>query len=620
MKKNRYISMFTKFLLAFVLLGLIPLMLIGQFLYMRLSSGVEAVMVGNASQMAANMGKNTEDVIQKYDAISKYLYEYTSEDYTYFYELLKDTGISAKERERLIKGVLYNMLSMNTSVENIRFIYDRIYNVSRDSTKNIDTCKVLDAQWKPEPEELTGLYIMQTHSESNYYYHSDRKVFTLARNYMDVSDMKKAGTKRLGTLYIDIDPRELEVLEEGMDLGENGRISVIDSTDGTCIYDQDPEKIAKKDPELSKLLDLMQEDSGVCRTGAYIYAYSNVESAKWKVVARLGRQDIRETYLDSSLFLTGMLSAGILILGIFYGFSSYASRPVRELKAAMLRIQSGELDTRVEIKSHDEIRELGQGFNEMACSLQSYIDKVYVAELRQREAQLEALKSTIRPHYLYNTLEVIRMTALEENAEKASALIDSLSRQLRYLIGNESDQVTLEEELRNIREYFFIVRTRFDNRYELEIDVPPTCLRLKIVKLILQPIVENAVKHGLRPKKGEGKVRIAASRDDKILRIIVMDDGVGMTEEQTAGIRELLRPGSGEVSEEETAKASGGSPELSGGAAVPERSGHTGIGIKNTYDRIVKNYGQEYGFQVTSCEGLGTIFEYSLPILEDGAC
>ena len=132
--------------------------------------------------------------------------------------------------------------------------------------------------------------------------------------------------------------------------------------------------------------------------------------------------------------------------------------------------------------------------------------------------------------------------------------------------------------------------------------------------------MENAVKHGLRPKKGEGKVRIAASRDDKILRIIVMDDGVGMTEEQTAGIRELLRPGSGEASEEETAKASGGSPELSGGAAVSERSGHTGIGIKNTYDRIVKNYGQEYGFQVTSCEGLGTIFEYSLSILEDGAC
>lgn len=597
MKRRIYISMFTKFLIAFVLLGLFPMMFIGQLLYMRLSDSVESVMVGNASQLAANMGKNVEDLIDKYDEISQYLYEYTSDDYMYFYQLLLDTEISGAEKERLITGILENMLNLNPAIENIRFIYDKVYNVSRDPTKNLDITKVLDAQWKPEAEELRRLYIMKTHSESNYYYHSDKKVFTLARNYMDVSSMEKARTKRLGTLYLDVSPRELEVLEQGLDLGEGGQIDVVDGEDGICIYNQDPDKIARKDFELVELFPYMEGDSGVCQSGNYIYAYSNVESAGWKVVARVSRQDIRGTYIDSSIFLTGILAAGILILGIFYSFSSYTSRPVRELKAAMTRMQNGELDVRVNITSHDEIQVLGQGFNEMAADLQRYIDKVYVAELHQKDAEFEALKSTIKPHYLYNTLEVIRMMALEENAKKAARLIDSLSKQLRYLLGRESDLVTLEEELENIREYFYIVSTRYENLYELEIDVPPSCIHHKTLKLILQPIVENAVKHGLLPKKREGKVQIRAFEEEGSLKIIVMDDGVGMSEEQVKNVMEMLHMDTMNPGEK-----------------------HSGIGIKNTYDRIVKNYGQEYGFEITSYQGLGTIFEYRLPVLEEEEC
>lgn len=231
----------------------------------------------------------------------------------------------------------------------------------------------------------------------------------------------------------------------------------------------------------------------------------------------------------------------------------------------------------------------------MAAHLQQYIDQVYVAELRQKDAELSALKSTIKPHYLYNTLEVIRMTAISENAEKASGLIDSLSKQLRYLIGNESDQVTLEAELENIREYFYIVKVRYENLYDLEIDVPADCLRLKVLKLILQPTIENAVKHGLRPKKGAGKVRISALRKAECLCITVMDDGVGMTEQQVQEITDVL--------EQDTLGRQNGEK--------------ISIGIKNTYDRIVKNYGKDYGFQITSCENLGTIVEYTLPVLEE---
>lgn len=594
--KNRiYISMFAKMFIAFILIGLIPLLLTGQILYMRLSAGVEEVMVSNASQMAVNMGKNVSDLIGKYDDITQSLYDYTSVEYLYFYELLEDEQLGEEERNRQINNVLYNILNMDRSIENVRFIYDKIYNVSRDSTKNMNIRKVLDAQWKPQEGELNSLYIMPTHSESNYYYNSEEKVFTMARNYMDVSTMHTARTRRMGTLYLDIDPSELEILKEGLNMGEDSEIIVVDESDGTIIYSGDPEQMAQKDQNVSSILESLKGESGIYRTDSDIYAYCSVENTGWKVLASMSRQNIKGMYLDSGRFVLGMLGAAALILAAFYGFSRYTSRPVRTLKEAMGRMQKGELDTRVDIHSHDEIQVLGEGFNEMAAHLQQYIDQVYVAELRQKDAELSALKSTIKPHYLYNTLEVIRMTAISENAEKASGLIDSLSKQLRYLIGNESDQVTLEAELENIREYFYIVKVRYENLYDLEIDVPADCLRLKVLKLILQPTIENAVKHGLRPKKGAGKVRISALRKAECLCITVMDDGVGMTEQQVQEITDVL--------EQDTLGRQNGEK--------------ISIGIKNTYDRIVKNYGKDYGFQITSCENLGTIVEYTLPVLEE---
>lgn len=596
-RKNIHISLFTKILIAFILLGLFPLLSVGENLYARLSADVEELMVENAYQMSVNVGKNASEMIRKYDDITKYLYDYTSDDYTWFYELLNDRELAEDERTQQINAVLYNMLNMDRSVENIRFIYDKVYNVSRDSTKTVNVRKALDAQWKAKDDELTSLYLMPTHSEGNYYYHSERKVFTLARNYMDTSTIHTARTRRMGTLYVDIDPQEMKILEEGLHVGGDSRIFVADGDSGALVYAQDMSDVTEKEREIGRILEYMEGESGVFGTDDKIYAYCCIEQTPWKVIVSVDRSGMREMYLDSSRFIIGMMTAAVVILIVFYCVTRYLMRPVRTLAEGMGRIQEGKMDTRVHIKSHDEIQDLGDRFNEMADNLQKYIDKVYIAELRQKDAELSALKSTIRPHYLYNTLEVIRMTAISEQADKASDLIESLSRQLQYLIGNESEQVTLEEELENIREYFYIVRVRYENLYDLEIHVPPECLRLKVLKLILQPIVENAVKHGLRPKKEEGTIQISASREEDCLLLTVMDDGVGMTEQRLSEITERL-----------SAQDDYG------------QENNESIGMKNTYDRIVKNYGAEYGFQITSCEGVGTIVEYRLPVLEGEPC
>lgn len=217
-----------------------------------------------------------------------------------------------------------------------------------------------------------------------------------------------------------------------------------------------------------------------------------------------------------------------------------------------------------------------------------YINRVYGAEIKQRDAELKALKSQINPHYLYNTLDVIRMTALESQDKKTADMIESLARQLRYITHVEQDEVTLKEELDNISDYFMLIRIRYEERMTLHMSVPDELLQVQILKLILQPLVENAVKHGLRPKNGDGKVWITADVKDDILEITIMDNGIGISEERLSEIQDLLS-----------------------GKRKKRADGE--VGLVNIAERIKNKYGMTYGIKIESTENKGTIIIVTLP-------
>lgn len=186
------------------------------------------------------------------------------------------------------------------------------------------------------------------------------------------------------------------------------------------------------------------------------------------------------------------------------------------------------------------------------------------------------------------------MTALEHDDRETARMVESLSRQLKYLIGNNSDRVTLKREIENIREYFYIMRIRYENRIQLEVSVDADVMDAQIIKLSLQPIVENAVKHGLRPKKGDGTVRIEAHHREDYLELTVMDDGVGMDAVKTARLNTRL---DGEE------------------MGIRIGDGWEQVGLKNACDRIRKNFGSEYGLEIFSEEGSGTVVVCRLPLL-----
>ena len=185
----------------------------------------------------------------------------------------------------------------------------------------------------------------------------------------------------------------------------------------------------------------------------------------------------------SSLVLALVISVAIII-ALSLIFSGRISTPARELKRAMEAVRSGNLDTRISIRTGDEMEYLGEGFNEMVEQLSDTIQQVYLAQICQRDAELNALKMQIKPHYLYNTLDVIRMSALEQNDTKTARLIESLSKQLRYITDNHSERVTLREELDSLREYSVLIESRYEGRIKMKIEASNDDLDLYLQKLL----------------------------------------------------------------------------------------------------------------------------------------
>ena len=187
------------------------------------------------------------------------------------------------------------------------------------------------------------------------------------------------------------------------------------------------------------------------------------------------------------------------------------------------------------------------------------------------------------------------MTAITNDDNVTAEMIDSLSGQLKYLIGNARDMVTLQAEIDSIRNYFKIIRIRYENRFELEINIEENLLGLEVPQLIIQPVVENAVKYGLKPKSGTGVIAVNAREEDGCLEITVMDNGVGMEPERLKTVQERLE-----------------SPET----VKHPKSKRASLGLKNVYDRIKLMFGDTYGLEISSFENIGTMVKYRLPIID----
>ncbi|MBQ7795084.1 MAG: histidine kinase, partial [Lachnospiraceae bacterium] len=237
----------------------------------------------------------------------------------------------------------------------------------------------------------------------------------------------------------------------------------------------------------------------------------------------------------------------------------------------------------------------GQVIGLLFDKMQELMQSQYSLQLIEKQIEYSALQSQINPHFLYNTLEAIRSQALLNNQTEIALMTEKLARFFRYCISNREDIVTIRDEINNIRDYFFIQQYRFENRFSLEIiyNEEDDSFDKVIPKMTLQPVVENAIFHGLEQKKGSGTVTIRILQTRSKIYIVISDDGVGMQEEQVLSMNQRLQNLG--IKADETV------------------SYRKGIALSNVNNRLKLYFGEEYGLRISSIIGQGTDVEICIP-------
>ena len=285
-----------------------------------------------------------------------------------------------------------------------------------------------------------------------------------------------------------------------------------------------------------------------------------------------------------------VLAAGIvlLVLGISLGFVWYVTSriayPAKELMESMKTLAKDNEYPRVKIVSNDEIGMIGLEYNKMAENIETLIEKVYKMELTQKQAELEFLQMQINPHFLYNALDTISWMALAKGNMDVSEMTIALAELLRATIKKESF-ITLREEMNTVKDYLLIQQERFGDKISSEYFVEEDAYSCMVPNFILQPVIENAIIHGLEPKIEKGKLSINISIQDEFLTFLVEDNGVGMDETEILDLYKKCR----------------------------ENNTKQSIGLKNVYRRLLLCYGESSMLKIESKKEQGTRISFLIP-------
>ena len=277
------------------------------------------------------------------------------------------------------------------------------------------------------------------------------------------------------------------------------------------------------------------------------------------------------------IVLIGTLFVGILI-------SNILAEPVKKLTQAMRSFEkNAENYTYQQVGGTEEIVELSRSFEHMVIRIQRLMEKVRQEEITLRKTELKALQAQINPHFLYNTLDAIAWLCEDGRSQDAEDMVTSLAKLFRISISKGHELITIEKEIQHAESYLRIQKFRYKNQFTYHFDVDEECLGYLCNKITLQPIIENAIYHGINRMVDEGEILIEVHQDQDAIILAVEDNGVGMTEEQC---QEIMKK---------------------------ERGDRTGIGIKNVNDRIKIYFGEEYGLSIASELDEGTRVTIRMP-------
>lgn len=402
-----------------------------------------------------------------------------------------------------------------------------------------------------------------------------------------------------GVILVDLNFNLIEDMVSRISLGERGYIFIIDR-EGQIVYhpkrdliysgigSEDIEGILKSDDIVySKVVDNSKVD----------YILTDSEFSKWKVIGKIFEKDFniyRQTFRN--FFITLVIIALIIAFVASVLLAGRILRPVKRLLKGIFVFQTGQLDVSVKVESDNELGLLTASFNRMTKRIKALVEENKKVERTKRKSELDALQAQINPHFLYNTLDSIVWMGEAGRSDEVVKMTSSLAKLFRISINKGKEYITLKQEIEHVESYLIIQQMRYGEQLEYTIDVDESLLNVRMIKILLQPIIENAIYHGIKKLPGNGLIQVRVSREGDMekhnyMHIEIQDNGMGMDQET---IDKLL---SGQISVE---------------------SKGSGVGVYNVDQRIKLYYGEEYGLDIQSEVFEGTIITLRLPILLGG--
>ena len=323
-----------------------------------------------------------------------------------------------------------------------------------------------------------------------------------------------------------------------------------------------------------------------------IYVLQTVEGSPWRVVGVSYVDELVTSNLWENFWLLALAAAAILLAALVSSIviSRALSRPLKGLSRAMRQFEkNADTFTYAPVGGAREVQELSESFGHMVVKIQHLMETVRREEINLRKTELKALQAQINPHFLYNTLDSIAWMCEQGRNDEAVQMVNALAQLFRISISRGHELIPIRSELRHAESYLKIQKHRYKNQFSYRFDVDESCLDFLCNKITLQPIIENAIYHGINGLVDEGEIVITLRADGSDVVFTVADNGVGMEEEQ---IQAILRK---------------------------ERSDHTGIGIKNVNDRLKIYFGEGYGITIDSEPDVGTTVTIRMPqVREEG--
>ncbi|HHX38157.1 MAG TPA: sensor histidine kinase [Clostridiaceae bacterium] len=375
----------------------------------------------------------------------------------------------------------------------------------------------------------------------------------------------------------------------------NGGVAVVFDAESNVIYSS---RVLDMEDTVQQLRQTAQRQSGGDAgfdTGDYIGYYSKGNAGEYSILIYTTREELLANQQQTRRLMTALeLLVGVLTVLIILLVTSNTTKPLRKIAQLMVRVQKGDWLVRFNPRYNDEIGILGRNFNQMLDRMNEMTEQLITISTHKKQTEIDALQGQINPHFMYNTLESFRMMAVEKDDFELADLLCSFGKMLRYNITTMNEMTTIRQEIEYLNQYIKIQNTRYTLRFSIEYDVPDEMMEFQVIKLLIQPIVENAIFHGLEMQLNrERKISIAVYRRQALCFIDICDNGIGMSPEKLENIRAVIRMRYSEAKET------------------------THIGLRNVNERTRLYYGEEYGLSVDSKENEGTLVRITLPYQQE---